>query len=249
MSDVFISYAREDRDHAEALATALQAEGRSVWWDRTLRAGLHFDEVIERELGSARCVVVLWSQHSVTSRWVKAEAEEAATRGILVPVSIDRASPPLPFRGIQTADLSAGTGRDGQASFRRLLLDIAVVVRVGSEPAGAVGSGGTQQNVLAASPAVVSPELAYLRRRHARATPAPVVWFSAASFAIGVGTLLIVVYVVQQDWNLWLAFSVPLISWSVVSPLVGARLSELALLGLAAAHLALGLVIFFAAPG
>ena len=34
MSDIFISYASEDRDRVKSLARALEQEGWSVWWDR-----------------------------------------------------------------------------------------------------------------------------------------------------------------------------------------------------------------------
>jgi hypothetical protein len=36
------------------LASALEAEGVSVWWDRRLRPGQSFDEVIEDALASAK---------------------------------------------------------------------------------------------------------------------------------------------------------------------------------------------------
>ena len=48
MSDIFISYKREDQPIAKKLADALQREGWDVWWDPKLRAGEHFDEVIEK---------------------------------------------------------------------------------------------------------------------------------------------------------------------------------------------------------
>jgi hypothetical protein len=57
-------------------------------------------------LNSARCVIVLWSKDSVSSRWVKTEAAEGAARGILVPALIDKARIPLEFKRIEAADLS-----------------------------------------------------------------------------------------------------------------------------------------------
>jgi hypothetical protein len=38
MSDIFISYAREDRPRAEAIAKALEEHGWSVWWDWNIPA-------------------------------------------------------------------------------------------------------------------------------------------------------------------------------------------------------------------
>ena len=67
MTDVFISYASSDRERARTLASALAAQGWSVWWDRKIKAGQIFDEVIERELETAKNIVVLWSNDSISS--------------------------------------------------------------------------------------------------------------------------------------------------------------------------------------
>ena len=103
MAEIFISYARVDRERAQALAGALGREGWSVWWDRDIPPGRTFDEVIEEALAEAKCVIVLWSRDSVRSEWVKAEASDAARRRILVPVLADDVMPPLEFRRIQSA--------------------------------------------------------------------------------------------------------------------------------------------------
>jgi hypothetical protein len=103
MADLFISYARSDRPRAEQLAHALERAGWSVWWDREIPPGRSFDEVIEEALSLARCVIVLWSEASVRSEWVKTEAAEAAQRRILVPILADGARIPLEFRRIQAA--------------------------------------------------------------------------------------------------------------------------------------------------
>ena len=85
MTDVFISYANEDRARAGNLASALEARGWSVWWDRRIIPGQTYDQAIERELESAKSVVVLWSKDSIASEWVKNEATAASERGVLVP--------------------------------------------------------------------------------------------------------------------------------------------------------------------
>ena len=103
MADIFISYARVDRSRAETLAAALEQAGWSVWWDREIPPGRSFDEVIEEALSQARCVIVIWSEASVRSEWVKTEAAEAAARRILVPILADGSRIPLEFRRLQAA--------------------------------------------------------------------------------------------------------------------------------------------------
>lgn len=125
MSDVFLSYASEDRERAAQLAAALGRQGWSVWWDRKIIAGQAFDQAIERELDAARSVVVLWSAHSIASEWVKNEAAVAAERGVLVPALIDSVKLPLEFRRKQTADLVGWTGDENHPGFQGLCQGVA----------------------------------------------------------------------------------------------------------------------------
>lgn len=125
MADIFISYARVDREAAQRLASALEIAGWSVWWDPHIPVGRHFDEVIEAQLTGARCVVVLWSQHGVRSRWVRSEATDGRDRDILAPVRLDDAEIPLAFRGIQTADLRGWDGDASHPGFSGLVAAIA----------------------------------------------------------------------------------------------------------------------------
>ncbi|MCB1889850.1 MAG: toll/interleukin-1 receptor domain-containing protein [Rhodocyclaceae bacterium] len=121
MSDVFLSYARENQIAAEALAKALEAEDLSVWWDRHIVAGFTFDDVIEDELDSAGSVIVLWSEASVGSEWVRCEASAAAERGVLIPVSLDGQRPPLEFRRKQTVSLTDWAGERDHPGFVQVL--------------------------------------------------------------------------------------------------------------------------------
>jgi TolB-like protein/tetratricopeptide (TPR) repeat protein len=119
--DIFLSYAREDQATARRFAEALEAEGFSVWWDQTLSAGEAFDEVTEKALKESRAVAVLWSTHSVSSRWVRAEAALADENGKLVPVLIESCEVPVKFRLTQTAEFINWKGNADEARWRRFV--------------------------------------------------------------------------------------------------------------------------------
>jgi hypothetical protein len=95
MSDIFISYKREEQATARKVANALESEGWTVWWDPKLRAGEIFDDVIEKALNEAKCVIVLWSKLSVNPEYVKAEATYALEHKKLVPVLYRNFKPPF----------------------------------------------------------------------------------------------------------------------------------------------------------
>jgi hypothetical protein len=110
MADIFLSYTRTDRGKVAPIVALLEARGWSVWWDRRIDAGEQWDEVIEREINAAGCVMAVWSVESVASRWVRTEASGGLDRGILVPVLIDRTRPPLEFRRVHAIDLMGWKG-------------------------------------------------------------------------------------------------------------------------------------------
>jgi hypothetical protein len=132
MSDVFLSYATEDRGRLGPIVAALESRGWTVWWDRTIAPGLSFDREIERALNAAKCVVVLWSASSVESDWVKIEAAEAAGRRVLVPAMIDEVVIPLEFRRIQAARLVGWSGEEGNQELERLLDAVGRILGHGS---------------------------------------------------------------------------------------------------------------------
>lgn len=112
MVDIFISYAREDQEALRRLAAALEAQGWSVFWDRTIPAGETWRSYIGKALDDARCVVVAWSVASIESHWVQEEAEDARNKNILIPVLLAPIIPPIGFRSITAANL---VGWDGDA--------------------------------------------------------------------------------------------------------------------------------------
>lgn len=128
MSDIFISYAREDKGRVEILATALQAHGWSVWWDPHIPTGKRFDQVIEEALTEAKCIIVVWSKQSISSPYVRAEANEGIDRQVLLPVMIEEVKIPLVFRQIQTALLVDWHGSAKDPEFEKLVKDIEVIL-------------------------------------------------------------------------------------------------------------------------
>ena len=128
MADIFISYAREDEMRVRELVRALEEKRWSIFWDRRIPAGKTWQSYIGKALGDARCVIVVWSHHSITSEWVIEEANDAKGRGILVPVLLDPVQPPLGFRGIQAADLIEWKPEYSTPHFDQLIQDIAGVL-------------------------------------------------------------------------------------------------------------------------
>jgi len=128
MADIFISYAREDETRIRELVRALQGQGWTIFWDRRIPAGKTWQGYIGQALSEAKCVVVAWSHHSITSDWVIEEANDAKDRGVLVPVLLTSVKPPLGFRGIQAADLTNWKPGDFSPYFDQLIQDIAGVV-------------------------------------------------------------------------------------------------------------------------
>ena len=110
MPDVFLSYSHVDRATVQRFAEGLQAQGLDVWWDNALRSGEAFDEKIEQALRVAKAVVVLWSNASVVSRWVRAEATLADRKGTLLPVMLEACERPIIFELTHTVDLSRWQG-------------------------------------------------------------------------------------------------------------------------------------------
>jgi len=110
MSDVFISYASEDRDRVRPLAEALQKRGFNIWWDRSLAAGQDYSQIIERELRNAKAVIVVWTRGSSASTFVRDEAGRARDEGRLVPVMLDRVEIPLGFGAFQAEDFTRWNG-------------------------------------------------------------------------------------------------------------------------------------------
>ncbi|SDC68145.1 TIR domain-containing protein [Cupriavidus sp. YR651] len=170
MADVFISYAREDHERARQLASALDAQEYSVWWDRELITGERYDIAIERELDAAKSVVVLWSKDSIGSEWVRNEAAAAAEREVLIPALLDTVKPPLEFRRRHTVDLAGWRGDPGDINFQTVCR--AVSVNVGRPPVSPI------------SPPKPISLVERFARRLSKIKPAPIIMLAAVIVAV-----------------------------------------------------------------
>ena len=135
MADIFVSYAREDEARVQGLVAEFQTQGWSVFWDRSIPAGSTWRSHIGAALDEARCIVVLWSRHSVRSDWVSEEADEGKRRRILIPVIVDGVQPPRGFREVQAADLTDWQPGVPSDRFKRLCSDMSTLLRASAGPA------------------------------------------------------------------------------------------------------------------
>jgi hypothetical protein len=129
MSDIFISYSSHDRPWVEPFAKTLETHGWSVWWDRNIPTGGSFNSVIRQELSAAKCAIVVWSEQSVESEWVHAEASEAKKQEKYLPIKINECEIPLGFtqRTYQSlVEWETGVDHPG---FAQLLKDIERLVK------------------------------------------------------------------------------------------------------------------------
>jgi hypothetical protein len=121
VADVFISYKSEDRDWAEKFDVLIRSAGYSTWWDSSLQPGERYNDRIDRELKAASAVVVIWSERSWISAWVKEEALFARDRDKLLPTRIDAVEVGVPFYSLQTIDFRGWEGASVSPSAQKLL--------------------------------------------------------------------------------------------------------------------------------
>jgi hypothetical protein len=135
MADIFISYSKQQPQPTRDVAAFLTSQGYSVWWDTNLTSGEIFRDVIDRELEAAKAVIVIWTAHSVASKWVRAEADHADRDGKLIPLrtrDLDAPRIPKPYSEYHT------TVVDDRASI------LAAVSRVAGVPACHAAPRGEQ---------------------------------------------------------------------------------------------------------
>ena len=116
MAGVFLSYAEQDRAVADQITAGLRSSGIEVSPTHSLRQPVGV-KTVARELTSAKCVIVLWSEHSVRDDLVLAEADYARSRDTVVSAVTGNPRLPLGFRDAWFARLTNWTGEPDSEPF------------------------------------------------------------------------------------------------------------------------------------
>ncbi len=148
MTDIVISSARENDATVRQLSDALRREGYSVWSDDSPAPNPEASLRIAEQIGRAKAVIVVWSETSAASEWVRAEANVARGQNKLIQVRADAAAPPIPFDPAGAVSLSDWLGANDHPGWLRLREEVAA--RAGPPPE----EGRT---VIALSPAPAAP--------------------------------------------------------------------------------------------
>jgi hypothetical protein len=95
MSDVFVSYASADREAAFRIVDHLEGQGIRCWVaPRDVSPGMEYGEAIIEAIGGARALVLVLSDHSNESTFVRKEVERAVSKTKPVfPVRIREVTP------------------------------------------------------------------------------------------------------------------------------------------------------------
>lgn len=122
MTDIFLSYKREDEARVARLVQALEGAGLSLWWDRGLPGGEEWRANIETALDATKVVLVCWTHASVGPEGGFVRDEASRAKGRLVPVMLERGVRlPLGFGQVQAIDLSHWHGNARDPFFQDLL--------------------------------------------------------------------------------------------------------------------------------
>lgn len=133
--DIFVSYARADRERVLPMIGALEAPDCRVFWDHDIPPGWTWDEYIGAQLEEATVVLVVWSKESISSEFVRTEASRARRRRALVPVRIDDIDPPVEFERVHAADLIDWTRAPQAVLPEALRLEVARRLAAAGRPA------------------------------------------------------------------------------------------------------------------
>ncbi|HEY9672333.1 MAG TPA: TIR domain-containing protein [Waterburya sp.] len=117
MTQVFLSYAEEDRETMEKIRNSLRRESITVWTNKTdIQTGEAFDEAIKRGIEQADNVVYLLSPNSVNSNYCQRELDLAVSlHKRIIPLLVRETGSnqiPSALRSLQYIDLTDNVKED-----------------------------------------------------------------------------------------------------------------------------------------
>jgi hypothetical protein len=128
MTQVFISYSRNDMEFVQRLAADLKHAGLDVWWDLSdIQGSEVWEHRIEEGLRTSQYFIVVLTPASLESRWVRREYLSADNTGVkIIPLKLKPFDvTPLTFRDIQPID---AIGRE----YADVLSDVLRILKVQS---------------------------------------------------------------------------------------------------------------------
>jgi hypothetical protein len=151
MFDIFISYAFKDMEKALAIKDFLESKDLNVWWDEELIDDeIEFRKSIYEIENDVRCMVVIWSQHSIDNDLVISDAREALTKKNLVAVMIDEIVIPLLFDDIKIIEMIDWQHDVWHETFNHLLNEINIILEKSDhliDPPDQLKNGDTQKQI------------------------------------------------------------------------------------------------------
>ena len=119
MTDVYVAYARQDRDRLQVVGELLRQEGWDSWMDPA-EPEPNLSPIADLKLGWSKAVLVLWSDSARRSEYVRSEAATGLYKNKLIQARIDGEAPLRPFDELDTVDLSKWNGDPDDPNWRRL---------------------------------------------------------------------------------------------------------------------------------
>jgi TIR domain/Bacterial SH3 domain len=155
VSDVFISYSRDNQEVVRRLAEAVKALGYDVWWDDQLPPHLAYGDLIQQKIGGAKAAIVVWSTNAAASEWVRAEADMARGQRKLIQTTIDGAEPPMPFNQLHYVSLADWSGEADHPGWTKVKESLAALAGPTAATAGPAAAPPVE-----AAPPPAGPSLA-----------------------------------------------------------------------------------------
>ena len=124
VTQVFISYAHQDRATAEQLAAVLRTRGCEVRCDAADIPGDGSGPSGDRAFKAAGCVIVLWSKASVDRHRLTECAARAARRRVLISALIDDVKPPFVFPPAPAIPLTDASGELTDLGLQKLFASV-----------------------------------------------------------------------------------------------------------------------------